>query len=135
MKDELSYAVIGSAMTVHSTLGFGYQEVIYQRALAIEMARRDIDFQRELPMQIHYAGEHIGNRRVDFFVEGRLMLELKAVRELEDIHRIQIMNYCQMYGLPSGLLINFGARKLEFERIYNTNLSDTAIHLVGLTPE
>jgi GxxExxY protein len=114
VQDKLSYAVIGCAMTVHSTLGLDYQEVIYQRALALEMTKQGISFQRELPMAIHYDGEHIGNRRVDFFVAGRLMVELKAIGALEDTHHIQIMNYCQMHKLPSGLLINFGARKLDF---------------------
>jgi GxxExxY protein len=108
-------------MKVHSTLGSGFQEVIYQRALVIEMTNQGLKFERELEMKIFYDGVHIGTRRVDFFVEGKIMVELKAVTKLEDPHLTQAMNYCQAYNLPSGLLINFGARSLEFKRVFNLN--------------
>ncbi len=120
MKHEgLTHKIIGCAMKVHSTLGNGFQEVIYQRALAIEMRKQRLDFEREMEMSIYYEGEDIGTRRVDFFVEGTIMVEIKAVTKLEDVHLAQAMNYCQAYGLPIGLLINFGARSLEFRRVYN----------------
>lgn len=107
-------------MKVHSTLGNGFQEVIYQRALAIEMEKQGLGFAREMEMTIYYEGIDIGTRRVDFFVENTIMVELKAVIKLEDVHLAQAMNYCEAYNLPIGLLINFGARSLEFKRVYNT---------------
>jgi GxxExxY protein len=106
---------------VHSALGNGFQEVIYQRALAIEMIKQGLVFQREMEMPIYYEGEYIGKRRVDFFVEDNIMVELKAVINLEEVHLAQAMNYCQAYNLPIGLLINFGSKSLEFKRVYNVN--------------
>jgi len=108
-------------MKVHSTLGNGFQEVIYQRALAIEMGKQELSFQREMEMSIYYEGIDIGTRRVDFFVEDKIMVELKAIIRLEEVHLAQAMNYCQAYNLPIGLLINFGAKSLEFKRVYNLN--------------
>jgi len=119
--EELTHRIIGCAMKVHSTLGNGFQEVIYQRALAIEMEKQGLGFQREMEMDIYYEEHLIGSRRVDFFVENKIMVELKAVIKLEDIHLAQAMNYCQAYNLPIGLLINFGARSMEFKRVYNVN--------------
>ena len=122
MKYEvITHKIIGCAMKVHSTLGNGFQEVIYQRALAIEMAKIGIAYKREMEMDIYYEGEHIGTRRVDFFVEDVIMVELKALAALEDVHLAQAMNYCQAYGLPIGLLINFGSKSLQFKRVYNLN--------------
>ncbi len=115
-------------MEVHSTLGNGFQEVIYQRALAIEMSKQGLSFRREMEMDIFYEEHHIGTRRVDFFVEGVIMVELKALIELEDVHLAQAMNYCQAYHLPIGLLINFGAKSLEYKRVYNLNHSDNKSH-------
>ncbi len=122
--EELTHKIIGCAMKVHSTLGNGFQEVIYQRALAIEMEKQGLDFQREMEMDIYYEGFNIGRRRVDFFVEGTVMLELKALIKLEDVHLAQAMNYCQAYNLPIVLLINFGSKSLEFKRVYNVNHPD-----------
>ncbi|MBX7042142.1 MAG: GxxExxY protein [Ignavibacteria bacterium] len=119
--EELTGKIIGCAMKVHSTLGSGFQEVIYQRALAIEMELQGLSFQREMEMTIFYEGFDIGTRRVDFFVEDTIMVELKALAKLEDLHLSQAMNYCEAYGLPIGLLINFGGRSLEFKRVYNIN--------------
>lgn len=125
MKDkELTHKIIGSAMKVHSTLGNGFQEVIYQRALAIEMDKNGLSFAREMEMEICYDGIQIGTRRVDFFVEDKIMVELKALIKLEDVHLAQAMNYCQAYDLPIGLLINFGSKSLEFKRVYNVNHID-----------
>ncbi|MBK6825118.1 MAG: GxxExxY protein [Saprospiraceae bacterium] len=119
--EELTHKIIGCAMKVHSTLGNGFQEVIYQRALAIEFEKQGLGFQREMEMTIYYEGIDIGTRRVDFFVEDVIMVELKALIKLEEVHLTQAMNYCQAYNLPIGLLINFGAKSLEFKRVYNIN--------------
>jgi len=119
--EELTHKIIGCAMKVHSTLGNGFQEVIYQRALAIEMEKQGLGFQREMEMNIYYEDVNIGTRRADFFVEQKIMVELKALIKLEDVHLAQAMNYCQAYNLPIGLLINFGAKSLEFKRVYNVN--------------
>lgn len=119
--EELTHKIIGCAIKVHSTLGNGFQEVIYQRALAIEMEKQGLGFKREMEMSIFYEGVDIGTRRVDFFVEDCVMVELKALTKLEDVHLAQAMNYCQAYNLPIGLLINFGSKSLEFKRVYNVN--------------
>ncbi len=120
--DQLTHKVIGCAMQVHRTLGNGFQEVIYQRALAIEFQHENINFQREMEMDLSYRGQHIGTRRVDFFIEECVMLEIKAIEKLEDVHRAQAINYCEAYNIADGLLINFGAQSLDFKRVYNKNL-------------
>ncbi|MBT7826165.1 MAG: GxxExxY protein [Bacteroidetes bacterium] len=114
---DLTGKIIGCAMEVHKTLGNGFQEVIYQRALVIEMAEQGLEFEREFEMDINYKGEHIGTRRVDFFVEGKIMVELKAVIQLEDVHLAQAINYLEAYGMCIGLLINFSSRSLQFKRV------------------
>lgn len=119
--EELTHKIIGCAMRVHGTLGNGFQEVIYQRALAIEFEKQGLRFQREMEMNIYYEDINIGTRRVDFFVEDCVMVELKALINLEEVHLAQAMNYCQAYNLPIGLLINFGSKSLEFKRVYNLN--------------
>ncbi|MBW7869250.1 MAG: GxxExxY protein [Ignavibacteriales bacterium] len=116
---ELTSGVIKCAMTVHSTLGNGFQEVIYQRALAIEMQLAGIEFNREFQMPIYYREEHIGTRRVDFLVGEVVSVELKAITKLEDVHFAQAINYWESYNLEVGLLINFGERSLNFKRMTN----------------
>jgi GxxExxY protein len=116
-ESELTGKIIGCAMEVHRVLGNGFQEVIYQRALAIELASKGIGYSREHEMDIFYKGENIGLRRVDFFVEGKIMVELKAVIQLEDVHLAQAINYLEAYGMSIGLLINFGNRSLQFKRV------------------
>jgi GxxExxY protein len=116
---ELTSKIIKCAMTVHSKLGNGFQEVIYQRALEIEMALSGIDFKREFEMPIFYRNEQIGTRRVDFLVEGVVSVELKAITHLEDVHFAQAINYLEAYNLEIGLLINFGERSLNFKRLIN----------------
>ena len=118
---ELTGKIIGCAMEVHKYLGNGFQEVIYQRALAIEMINQGLAFSREHEMEIHYKGEQIGLRRVDFFVEEKVMVELKAVVQLEDVHLAQAINYLEAYGLDIGLLINFGNTSLQFKRVMKPN--------------
>jgi len=116
---ELTEKIIGCAMKVHSALGNGFQEVIYQRALEIEMADEGIHFNREYEMPVYYKQIQIGTRRVDFLVEGVISVELKALTKLEDVHLAQAINYLEAYDLEVGLLINFGARSLEFKRVTN----------------
>ncbi len=111
-------------MKVHRTLGCGFMEVIYQRALEIEMGKQKVSFVREHEMSIFYEGINIGSRRADFFVEEKIMVELKAVAFLDDLHLAQAMNYLEIYNLPSGLLINFGNKNLEFKRVYNSRHPD-----------
>ncbi|MFL9484021.1 GxxExxY protein [Chitinophagaceae bacterium LWZ2-11] len=117
IEDDLTYRIIGCAMKVHSTLGNGFQEVIYQRALAIEMRKASLDFARELEMSIIYDNEDIGTRRVDFLVESEVLVELKAIIKLEDVHLAQGLNYLTAYKIDKGLLINFGAKSLEVKRL------------------
>ncbi|HPE09698.1 MAG TPA: GxxExxY protein [Saprospiraceae bacterium] len=119
--EELTHKIIGCAMEVHKHLGNGFQEVVYQRALAIEMELQNIDFSREQEMTLLYKGHDVGTRRVDFFVENKIMVELKAVIQLEDVHLAQAMNYVEAYHLEIGLLINFGAKSLQFKRVHNNN--------------
>ncbi len=114
---DITEKIIGCAMEVHRALGNGFQEVIYQRALAIEMEMRGLNFSREHEMNIFYKEHKIGNRRVDFFVEEKIMVELKAVVKLEDVHLAQAINYLEAYGLEIGLLINFGNTSLQFKRV------------------
>lgn len=116
---ELTSKIIGCAMTVHRALGNGFQEVIYQRALEIEMADNGIKFSRVHEMPIYYKQQQIGTRRVDFLVEGVVSVELKAIIKLEDVHFAQAINYLEAYDLEVGLLINFGAKSLEFKRLLN----------------
>ena len=116
-ESELTGKIIGCCMEVHRILGNGFQELIYQRALAIEFNRQNINFSREHEMDIFYKEEPIGTRRVDFFVEGKVMLEIKALIHLDDVHLAQAINYLEAYGLGIGLLVNFGAKSLEFKRV------------------
>lgn len=124
VKGEYKYSaitekIIGCAMKVHNTLGNGFQEVIYQRALAIELGKAGMEFGREVERQIYYEGEEIGTRRVDFLVGGKILVDLKALTQLEDVHIAQVLNYLEAFDLEIGLLINFGAKKLEFKRLTN----------------
>lgn len=115
----LTSKIIGCAMAVHRALGNGFQELIYQRALEIEMKLAGIDFSREFEMPIFYRGVNIGTRRVDFFVERVISVELKATTKLDDVHLAQAINYLEAYNLEVGLLINFGERNLSFKRLAN----------------
>jgi GxxExxY protein len=117
---EITGKVIGAAMEVHKVLGNGFQEVIYQRALAIELPYFDLTFKREFEMPIHYRNIKIGTRRVDFLVEENISVEIKAVIKMEPAHLSQAINYLEAYNIEVGLLINFGAKSLEFKRLLNT---------------
>lgn len=104
-------------MEVHKILGNGFQEVIYQRALVIELKTIGLKFEREKVMKLIYKGYNIGTRRADFFVENKIMVEIKAIIKLEDVHLAQGINYLEAYDLEVGLLINFGAKSLEVKRL------------------
>jgi GxxExxY protein len=124
IREEYKYSaltgkIIGCAMEVHNTLGNGFQEVIYQRALEIEFKVEQLPYSRELSMPVMYKGDQIGTRRVDFLVNELISLEIKAVIELKDVHLAQAINYLEAYNLEVGLLINFGSKSLEFKRLIN----------------
>lgn len=114
---EITEKIIGCSMKVHRTLGNGFQEVIYQRALAIEMDSGSLSFEREKEQVVFYKGVEIGTRRVDFLVEGKVLVEIKALTNLEEVHLAQAKNYLEAFNLKVGLLVNFGAKSLQFKRI------------------
>lgn len=118
--DDITYKINGCAMKVHNTLGNGFQEVIYQRCLAIELEKAGLGYARELEQDIFYEGVHVGTRRADFVVENDIIVELKALINLEDVHLAQAKNYVIAYDKPLGLLINFGATSLQFKKIFNS---------------
>lgn len=118
IKDDLTYKIIGCAMKVHNTLGNGFQEVIYQRCLAIELEKQGLGFVREEEMPIFYNDVQVGTRRADFIVEDQVVVELKAIIKLEDVHLAQGLNYLQAYKIDKGLFINLGANSLEVKRLY-----------------
>jgi GxxExxY protein len=126
--NALTHKIIGCAMQVHKVLGNGFQEVIYQRALAIEFSFQGLAFEREKEMELFYREQNIGTRRVDFFVEGKVMVEIKAIEQLLDVHKAQAINYCEAYNIADGLLINFGSKSLDFRRVYNKNLVSPVIN-------
>lgn len=116
---EITEKIIGAAMKVHAALGNGFQEVIYQRALEIELREMNVSFEREFSMPVYYKNQQIGERRVDFLVEGKISVELKAIINLEPVHFAQARNYLEAYNLEVGLLINFGSISLQFKRLQN----------------
>ena len=106
-------------MKVHGTLGNGFQKVVYQRCLAIELQKAGLNFDREVEQPIFYEGIGVGSRRADFVVECRIIVELKALVCLEDVHIAQVKNYVAAYNFPVGLLINFGSKSLQFKKVFN----------------
>lgn len=119
-KGDLTYKVVGCAMKVHNVLGNGFQEVIYQRCLAIELERARIGFEREVEQTIYYDGIPVGTRRADFVIEGGVLVELKALINLEDVHLAQIKNYLVAYNFSKGILINFGSAAMQHKMIFNS---------------
>lgn len=116
---DITEKIIGASFEVHKFLGNGFQEVIYQRALGYEFNRAHLEYQREIEQDIFYKDlqEPIGTRRADFVVEGKVLVEIKAIIHLEDVHLAQALNYLKAYKLEIGLLINFGSKSLEFKRL------------------
>jgi GxxExxY protein len=121
-KDKLTYSIIGCAMKVHNTLGNGFQEVIYQRCLAIELEKASIEYKREVDQTIFYEGIEVGTRRADFVVNSSIIVELKALINLEDVHLAQVKNYLTAYNFEKGLLLNFGSAKLQYKLIFNQKI-------------
>jgi len=117
--DSVTYKINGCAMKVHNTLGNGFQELIYQRCLAIELEKAGLFYKRELEQKIFYDGQHVGTRRADFVIERNIVVEIKAVISLEDVHLAQAKNYVVAYDFAIGLLINFGSRSLQYKKIFN----------------
>ncbi|MDJ0597753.1 MAG: GxxExxY protein [Crocosphaera sp.] len=122
--EEVTYKVIGCSMKIHNTLGNGFQEVIYQRCLAIELQKAGLTFEREKEQAIYYEGIHVGTRRADFVVENKIIVELKAVINLENVHLAQAKNYVVAYDFSVGLLINFGSTSLQYKKIFNPNYNE-----------
>ena len=120
--DEITYKINGCAMKVHNTLGNGFQEVIYQRCLALELEKVGLGFVREQEHTIYYEGVDVGTRRADFVVANQVIVELKALINLEDVHLAQAKNYVVAYNKPIGLLINFGAKSLQFKKVFNSKI-------------
>jgi GxxExxY protein len=118
--NDITFKIIGASMKVHSTLGNGFQEVIYQRCLAIELAKAGLTYGREQEHTIYYEGIEVGTRRADFVVENKVIVELKAIINLEDVHLAQAKNYVVAYGFDIGLLINFGATSLQYKKVFNS---------------
>lgn len=119
IKNDLTYKVIGCAMNVHNTLGPGFQEVIYQRCLAIELEKAGLGFTREQDHIVYYKGIEVGTRRADFVIENKVVVELKACTELNDVHLAQAKNYVVAYDFPQGLLINFGSKSFQYKLLFN----------------
>jgi GxxExxY protein len=119
---DLTGEIIGCAMEVHRQMGPGFQEYVYQRALEIELQQKAVKYQREFDIKIFYKGEYIALRRVDFLINDVITVELKARTEIEDLHLAQAINYLESSVYPVGLLINFGAKSLQFKRLYNKKL-------------
>jgi len=119
IKDELTYKIIGCAMNMHNKLGNGFQEVIYQRCLSIELERAGLKFGREIDQTIYYDDIEVGTRRADFVIENKVVTELKAIINLEEVHLAQAKNYVVAYDFPLGLLINFGSVSLQHKLIFN----------------
>jgi GxxExxY protein len=117
--DEITRRIIGCAMRAHTALGTGFRESVYQRSLAIEMSYEGLAFEQEKDMPIYYRDVKVGSRRVDFFVGDLIMVEVKAVVLLEDVHIAQALNYLEAYNTQIGLLMNFGSKSLTFKRLLN----------------
>lgn len=116
---DIAEKILGGAFAVHGALGNGFQEVIYQGALEIELKKQGLGFQREFQMPVFYDGQNSGSRRVDFLVEEKISVELKALIQLQDVHLAQAMNYLEAYHLEIGMLLNFGAKSPEYKRLTN----------------
>ena len=122
--EDITYKIIGCSMKIHNRLGNGFQEVIYQRCLVIELQKTGLSFAREKEQAIYYEGIQVGTRRADFIVEDKIIVELKAVINLENVHLAQAKNYVVAYDFPIGPLINFGATSLQYKKIFNSKYND-----------
>ena len=125
----LSYAIIGAAMEVHNTLGRGFLEAVYQAALAHELTLRGISFEQQVKLPVYYKGQLVGDYIADFVVEGKIILELKAIAQLAPVHQAQAHNYLAATGLSLAILLNFGATSLERERVVRYTKEETSHEL------
>jgi GxxExxY protein len=116
---HITSEIIAAAMEVHNILGCGFPELHYQRALKYELDKRHINAVNEADIPVYYKDIVLGTRRVDFLIESRICVELKAVVTLEDVHLAQAMNYLEAFNLEIGLLLNFGSKSLQIKRIHN----------------
>lgn len=119
IRDELTYRITGCAMKVYNTMGPGFEKDVYERCLAIELERVDLDFAEDEEHIIYYDGIDVGTRRADFIVENKIVVEVKALVNLEDEHLVQARHYIVAYDLPLGLLVNFGGHSLQHKLIFN----------------
>ncbi len=131
-QEQLTYTIIGCAMKVHRVLGNGFQEVIYQRCLALEFEDANLSFEREKEQDIYYGGRLVGTRRADFLVNSEIVVELKAIINLEDVHLAQAKNYLVAYKKPLGLLINFGSNSLQVKKLFNNTMNQSRSFQEGL---
>ncbi|GAB4504583.1 MAG: hypothetical protein Fur0043_15770 [Anaerolineales bacterium] len=114
---ELSYAIIGAAIEVHRALGAGFLEAVYQAALAYELQLRNIPFEEQVRLPVYYKGQLVGEYVADFVIDGKIILEIKAIPEIREAHRAQAINYLAATGYELAILLNFGAAKLQQERL------------------
>ena len=121
--EAITEKIIASAFEVHKHLGNGFLEVVYQRAMEVEMSLHNLSFRREEEMTIYYKGNEVGKRRVDFLVNGNKLVELKAISEINNIHFVQVINYLEAYKLEIALLLNFGEKSLKIKRFLNSGLA------------
>ena len=129
--NDLTYRIIGAAMSVHNALGSGYKEEVYERALAVELKRQEIGVESQYPVEVHYDGAPVALFYLDLFVETTVVVEIKAFsHQLTDDERAQVINYLKATGAPIGLLFNFGRRKLEYQRIFPSR-SDGPVQRLG----
>lgn len=122
LHEEITGKIIGCSMKVHTAVGPGFLESVYHRCLEIEFRTIGLNFESEKEFSIIYRNEKVGSRRVDFFVENSVLVELKAVSGLDDVHLAQALNYLEAFQMKIGLLINFGSKSLQFKRLYNNHL-------------
>jgi GxxExxY protein len=115
----LSNQIIGAAIKVHKELGPGFLESIYEEALKVELSKNELDFASQMEVQIEYLGVPVGLHRLDLLVQNEVIVELKAVKELADIHFAQLRSYLKATGMNVGLLLNFSKPTLEVRRVVN----------------
>lgn len=113
---ELSYKIIGLAMEVYNKLGYGFLEKVYENALMILFQREGIQAEQQVPIKVYFEGKVIGDYVADILVENKIILELKSVENIIDVHRAQVLNYLTATGFHLAIILNFGKEKLEFER-------------------
>jgi GxxExxY protein len=123
VKPELTEKILGCAISVHKSLGPGFLEKFYEKALCVELHHRKLRYERQLPVSLRYRGQHIGYHRLDLFIEGQVIVELKAVKELDRIHYSTALSYLKVSRAPVALLLNFNSPTLSIKRFANSILN------------